>query len=53
MNIIVTVKRATAIQCWDVFVNGQRVDRFDRKYLALQSADTYKSLISRRPGNVA
>lgn len=42
---MVEIKKALAIQCWDVFVNGVFMDRFDRKYEAKGYADRLKKML--------
>lgn len=40
----ITIRKALAINCWDVLVNGELYERFDRKYQAAQCAKELERL---------
>lgn len=41
------IRKALAINCFDVYVNGQFVERFDRKYEAQAAIDRFKNITIR------
>ena len=42
--VILEVKKALAIQCWDLICNGVLLERFDRKYEAQAALESYKAI---------